>query len=374
MASLGSSFWCYRCNRIVRVPIVAEQEPSLLCPDCASGFLEEIRNPTHSDHGGSTTHRRRGGSGDRSPFNPVIVLRGGNDVVSPESRNFELYYNDSGSGSGSGSGLRPLPATVTEFLMGSGFDLLLDQLAQMEGTAVRLDRPPPPAASKAAIESMPVVKIIADHVRAESQCAVCMEPFKLHCDAREMPCGHVYHSDCIVPWLSLRNSCPVCRHELPSATTATDDCGGAVGLTIWRLPGGGFAVGRFVGGRELPLVYTEMDAAFNGVGGGNAPRRISWDSAVVRSRERRGIAFRGALRNLFSYFRRVSSSFSRSSSSDNSAMNARKIKMSSTKSLSGTTYTFRMGQLHYVMIPNSIKGCAKKHRLPFKIRSPVPFE
>ncbi|XP_027352572.1 E3 ubiquitin-protein ligase RDUF1-like [Abrus precatorius] len=307
MESPGSSFWCYRCNRIVRVPMVSEQDPTLLCPDCNSGFLEEIRNPTLS-------HSRRR---DRSPFNPVIVLRGGNDVVSPETRNFELYYNDTGSGSGSGSGLRPLPAGVTEFLMGSGFDHLLDQLAQLEGTAVRLDRPPPPAASKAAIESMPVVKIIASHIHAESHCTVCMEPFQLDCDAREMPCGHVYHSDCIVPWLSVRNSCPVCRHELPADATggAGDD---TVGLTIWRLPGGGFAVGRFIGGRELPVVYTEMDGGFNGVNG--APRRISWDSSVGRSRENRG--FGAVLRNLASYFGRVRRNFSRSSTR-NSGVNVR---------------------------------------------------
>lgn len=77
------------------------------------------------------------------------------------------------------------------------------------------DRRGPPPASLTVINSMPKIKIRKKHLGLDSCCPVCQDRFEVGSFARKMPCKHIYHSECIVPWLVQHNSCPVCRKELP---------------------------------------------------------------------------------------------------------------------------------------------------------------
>ncbi|KAI3817767.1 hypothetical protein L1987_11565 [Smallanthus sonchifolius] len=336
IAGLSSpSFWCYRCGRFIAVPS-HRQDSSVFCPDCNGGFIEEVDSPNRSPESTLSDSRRRRfpaadlyavsneqqsptspalrqarrNTGDGSPFNPVIVLRG-HRVGSGNGVGFEMYYDD-----GAGSGLSP------EFLLGSGLDRLLNQLIQVEANGLgRIGQNPP--ASKAAIEALPTVEIEEGHVSKEAHCAVCKDPFELQTEAREMPCEHLYHSDCILPWLNLRNSCPVCRHELPPEN---QDSGysnvEAVGLTIRRLPGGGIAVGSRGREREVPVIFTEVDGGDHVNGGG------LWGSG--RNGGGASGRWRLALRGMFSCFggggrRRGLSSSSSSGSGDGVNVGSRYI-------------------------------------------------
>ncbi|XP_022737343.1 E3 ubiquitin-protein ligase RING1-like [Durio zibethinus] len=48
-----------------------------------------------------------------------------------------------------------------------------------------------------------------------SECAICLEKIKGEELAKSMPCGHVYHGDCIVEWLETSHLCPLCRYAMP---------------------------------------------------------------------------------------------------------------------------------------------------------------
>ncbi|KAK7209406.1 hypothetical protein V2G26_016584 [Clonostachys chloroleuca] len=46
------------------------------------------------------------------------------------------------------------------------------------------------------------------------ECIVCLDCMKAGQTVRRLPCGHIFHSQCIIPWYLRRHySCPLCLHE-----------------------------------------------------------------------------------------------------------------------------------------------------------------
>lgn len=91
--------------------------------------------------------------------------------------------------------------------LGLGLELLLQHLAENDPN--RYGTPP---ANREAVEGLPTVQIEEEAM----QCAVCLDECEVGALVKEMPCKHKFHSTCIVPWLQLHSSCPVCRYQLPS--------------------------------------------------------------------------------------------------------------------------------------------------------------
>ncbi|XP_043935921.1 E3 ubiquitin-protein ligase RNF115 [Protopterus annectens] len=97
----------------------------------------------------------------------------------------------------------------------SGLDAVITQLlGQLENTG-------PPPADKEKITSLPTVCVSREQVDTGLECPVCKEDYREGEQVRQLPCNHFFHSECIVPWLELHDTCPVCRKSLNGEDSTT---------------------------------------------------------------------------------------------------------------------------------------------------------
>lgn len=167
-------------------------------------LLQGIRAGMVSESENSEGDRNIDGDGDRerererviliNPLNRTIVVQGSYDSSNGQNQN----HTPIGS--------------LGDYFIGPGLDLLLQHLAENDPN--RYGTPP---AQKEAIEALPNVKI-----KDTLQCSVCLDDFEIGTEAKEMPCKHKFHSACILPWLELHSSCPVCRFQLPADESKSD--------------------------------------------------------------------------------------------------------------------------------------------------------
>uniref|UniRef100_A0ACD5XJA6 Uncharacterized protein n=1 Tax=Avena sativa TaxID=4498 RepID=A0ACD5XJA6_AVESA len=92
------------------------------------------------------------------------------------------------------------------------FEMILQQFAEDNNSR----RGAPPAATSF-VGNLPYLVISTRHEADGGViCPVCKDLMPVKTRATQLPCMHLYHSSCILPWLSSRNTCPVCRYELPT--------------------------------------------------------------------------------------------------------------------------------------------------------------
>lgn len=274
------SYWCHMCAAAVSP---AGDEAEIKCPHCHSGFLEEMgtaRSATAADDGDiavpeaypgadrpssiwahailstvdSSVRRRRNrrqpevSGGDvhewddheftrrrrrvtaflrllqelrerqlqRLEVAAGVALEG--DQLTPFGRS--LFIGAAGDGGRAGEH----GVALGDYFLGPGLDALVQQLA--EGDAGRHGTPP---AKKEAVEAMPTVEVASGNGDDTANCPICLEDYAAGERAREMPCRHRFHANCIVPWLEMHSSCPVCRFQLPADDDNKNSCGSGGG-------------------------------------------------------------------------------------------------------------------------------------------------
>ena len=80
-------------------------------------------------------------------------------------------------------------------------------------------------ASPEQIDNLPVTQVGAGGVGAQGgsggsnnpapnhhiQCMICLSDYKDGESVRTLPCGHVYHKECVDRWLAINHNCPACK-------------------------------------------------------------------------------------------------------------------------------------------------------------------
>lgn len=216
MSSSRDTHWCYNCMKSVRLG-----RRRAVCSGCDGGFVQDLDDMVHGSppdfHGvdsdeefgqryglmAENIRARSDSVPENGPrFTTPLLIYGG-QIPSRFSRQGGIEALLNGT-----PGVGVTRDNSGDYFIGPGVTELFEQLSAND------QRGPPPA-SRSSIAAIPTVKIASKHLQSDPSCPVCQDDFELGSEAKQMPCKHMFHSDCIVPWLVQHNTCPVCRQELP---------------------------------------------------------------------------------------------------------------------------------------------------------------
>ncbi|MED6119519.1 hypothetical protein PIB30_012710 [Stylosanthes scabra] len=225
-------FWCFNCQRTVRIP--AAYPNGSLCPYCFNRLRYEldITRPTRFLFNNNNNFN------NLEPSPASQLLNGLALILDPSQRNRNRYNNLRHRWEEEQENQNDPRAWITlRFVRPYGprrlmpppppqppqgndnSDPTIDEFIQnlVENNS---NRPGPPPASSSAIAALPVVRLAREQLASDPNCAICKDEFEVDGEVRELPCKHFYHCDCILPWLRIHNTCPVCRYELPVAAAS----------------------------------------------------------------------------------------------------------------------------------------------------------
>lgn len=77
--------------------------------------------------------------------------------------------------------------------------------------------------TKRMLDSLKNTNITVDMICCQPCCPICSEDYILGEIATLLPCTHVYHRACVLPWLEQKRTCPICRFELKDSIPSLEE-------------------------------------------------------------------------------------------------------------------------------------------------------
>ncbi|KAF9121126.1 hypothetical protein BGW39_010830 [Mortierella sp. 14UC] len=105
---------------------------------------------------------------------------------------------------GMGSGLLPMVGNPGDYAWGQrGLDDIITQLMELQNR-----QHGPVGATDEIINAIPKHTLSDEELEAKTECSVCKDEFTKEDNLLQLPCKHIFHEDCIKPWLKVSGTCP----------------------------------------------------------------------------------------------------------------------------------------------------------------------
>jgi len=200
--SYMKKYWCHLCKKEFTKLYIPNID--IQCVYCGNTFCEELENNISINSELHPIH-----------YEPFSSRNNNNEDNSSSNLLNHILFSQGVSRPRSSHGLLDLILNYA-FIQNYNRNLenIINQILMNDNN--KYGNPP---AAQSAVDKLEHFKISDKKLKEfgfENSCPVCKEDFIINEDCLLMPCAHHFHKDCLVPWLKERNSCPVCRFELPT--------------------------------------------------------------------------------------------------------------------------------------------------------------
>ena len=152
-----------------------------------------------------------GNNGNRNPFRIVVQRQNvPHDIFDPTFSLFGSMFN--------GLFQDNFSSNFRSNYRGNFLNEILNTLERNQAESRRQAHPP---TSDANLKKLKKFSLTEKYCKKEKDgklelpsCCICLDEINIGAKTVLLPCGHMFHSDCIITWLKKNNTCPMCRFEI----------------------------------------------------------------------------------------------------------------------------------------------------------------